>query len=138
MHCSYLTMKVHTYIHTFCFFLAIVGGHLKFKACLISTSKLSFFYSILRKQVPFKVARWYIFKPKIPIWVNFGGPCSGRWWPMYWPFGKVCDHLVYFMAIWYIFHSFGILHQEKIWQPWFRSVILSVAEFMAPVIQRTK
>jgi hypothetical protein len=21
-----------------------------------------------------RVARWYIFKPKIPIWVNFGGP----------------------------------------------------------------
>jgi hypothetical protein len=20
------------------------------------------------------VARWFIFKPKIPIWVNFGGP----------------------------------------------------------------
>jgi hypothetical protein len=21
-----------------------------------------------------RVARWYIFKPKVPIWVNFGGP----------------------------------------------------------------
>jgi hypothetical protein len=21
-----------------------------------------------------RVARWFIFKPKIPIWVNFGGP----------------------------------------------------------------
>jgi hypothetical protein len=25
-------------------------------------------------QVLSRVARWYIFKPKIPIWVNFGGP----------------------------------------------------------------
>jgi hypothetical protein len=25
-----------------------------------------------------RVARWYIFKPKIPIWVNFVGPCNGR------------------------------------------------------------
>jgi hypothetical protein len=22
----------------------------------------------------YRVARWFIFKPKIPIWVNFGGP----------------------------------------------------------------
>jgi hypothetical protein len=21
-----------------------------------------------------RVARWFVFKPKIPIWVNFGGP----------------------------------------------------------------
>jgi hypothetical protein len=21
-----------------------------------------------------RVARWYLFKPKIPMWVNFGGP----------------------------------------------------------------
>jgi hypothetical protein len=24
--------------------------------------------------IPIRVARWHIFKPKIPIWVNFGGP----------------------------------------------------------------
>jgi hypothetical protein len=24
--------------------------------------------------LPVRVARWYILKPKIPIWVNFGGP----------------------------------------------------------------
>jgi hypothetical protein len=24
-----------------------------------------------------RVTRWY--KPKIPIWVNFGGSCNGRW-----------------------------------------------------------
>jgi hypothetical protein len=24
-----------------------------------------------------RVARWFIFKPKIPIWVNFGGPWNG-------------------------------------------------------------
>jgi hypothetical protein len=26
-----------------------------------------------------RVAKWYIFKPKIPIWVNFGGPCNGTY-----------------------------------------------------------
>jgi hypothetical protein len=25
-------------------------------------------------QLGVRVARWYIFKPKIQIWVNFGGP----------------------------------------------------------------
>jgi hypothetical protein len=25
-----------------------------------------------------RVARWYILKPKIPLWVNFGGPCNER------------------------------------------------------------
>jgi hypothetical protein len=25
-----------------------------------------------------RVARWFIFKPKIPIWVNFGGPYIGK------------------------------------------------------------
>jgi hypothetical protein len=33
------------------------------------------------KQLPVlpRVARWYIFKPKIPIWVNFGEFCNGRY-----------------------------------------------------------
>jgi hypothetical protein len=25
-----------------------------------------------------RVARWFVFRPKIQIWVNFGGPCNGR------------------------------------------------------------
>jgi hypothetical protein len=25
-----------------------------------------------------RVARWFVFKPKIPIWVNFGGPKIGK------------------------------------------------------------
>jgi hypothetical protein len=27
-----------------------------------------------------KVARWFVFKPKIKIWVNFGGSCYGKSW----------------------------------------------------------
>jgi hypothetical protein len=73
-----------------------------------------------------RVARWYIFKPKIPIWVNFGGSCNGRclhiiWpfgipilWPfgipILWPFGIFYGHLVYFMAIWSILWSFGLFY----------------------------
>jgi hypothetical protein len=27
-----------------------------------------------------RVARWFVFKPKIPIWVKFGGPWNGKGW----------------------------------------------------------
>jgi hypothetical protein len=27
-----------------------------------------------------RVARWFIFIPNIPIWVNFGGPWNGKCW----------------------------------------------------------
>jgi hypothetical protein len=58
----------------------------------------------------FRVARWFVFKPKIPIWVNFGGSCGGRCWYILWPLGLfygrltyiMRSYLVYFMAIWYI------------------------------------
>jgi hypothetical protein len=39
-----------------------------------------------------RVARWYIFKPKIPIWVNFGGSCNWGCWYISWPFGIFCGH----------------------------------------------
>jgi hypothetical protein len=29
-----------------------------------------------------KVVRWFIFKPKIQIWVNFGGTRNGKGWYM--------------------------------------------------------
>jgi hypothetical protein len=33
-----------------------------------------FFYGVLKKACGSRVARWFIFKPKIPILGNFGGP----------------------------------------------------------------
>jgi hypothetical protein len=30
--------------------------------------------------IEIRVARWYMFKPKIPIWVNFGVTCNERCW----------------------------------------------------------
>jgi hypothetical protein len=83
-----------------------------------------------------RVARWFIFKPKIPIWVKF-------WRVLQWkmlvffchlvyfalirsvllPFGLHYFHLVYLTFIWYISWSFGILFPfrcvapRKIWQP---------------------
>jgi hypothetical protein len=49
------------------------------------------------------VARWNIFKPKISILVNFGGPWNGKVWPfgiyVFQQFGTIYGHLVHFMAI---------------------------------------
>jgi hypothetical protein len=72
-----------------------------------------------------RVARWHIFKPKIPTWVNFGRSCNGRCWYILWPFGLFYCHLVYIvsiwymylMVIWYIFPRFGMLYQDKSGNP---------------------
>jgi hypothetical protein len=34
-----------------------------------------------------RVARWYVFKPKIPIGINFGESCNGTSWYILCPFG---------------------------------------------------
>jgi hypothetical protein len=70
-----------------------------------------------------RVARWFIFKPKIPIWVNFEGLWNGECWHV---FGHLenfaailytlwlIDNLV---AIWYIFPPFWYIVATKMWQP---------------------
>jgi hypothetical protein len=66
------------------------------------------------------VARWHIFKPKIPIWVNLEGlamedVCNFRAiLSILKPNGIFYGHLVHCLVI---FHRFGILFREKIWQP---------------------
>jgi hypothetical protein len=66
----------------------------------------------------YRVARWFLFKPKILIWVNFGGPQIGNFLYILWPFGLFYRHLGYFMIIWYIFSGFDITYvPRKIWQP---------------------
>jgi hypothetical protein len=75
-----------------------------------------------------RVARWYIFKPKIPISVNFGRFWNGKNWYTYFmpiwsifrPFDKFYAHLVYFSPFWYIFTHFGILYQAQSGNPGLR------------------
>jgi hypothetical protein len=57
------------------------------------------------------------FPTKIPILVKFGGSFNGKCWSILWPFGLFYSHLVYCMAIWYIFFRFGVLYQEKSGNP---------------------
>jgi hypothetical protein len=60
------------------------------------------------KAGPSRVARWFLFKPKIQIWANFGGPyIDGKMLIYFGPFGIVNGYLGYFMTIWYISCSFG-------------------------------
>jgi hypothetical protein len=49
--------------------------------------KLIYTFNERVKKVRFRVARWYIFKPKIPLWVNFRGSWNGKGWYILWPFG---------------------------------------------------
>jgi hypothetical protein len=44
-----------------------------------------------------RVARWYVFKRKMQIWVNFGGPWNEK-------------ILEYSMSIWNILRPFGIVY----------------------------
>jgi hypothetical protein len=44
------------------------------------------------------VARWFVFKPKVPIWGNVATE----------DVGILYGHLVYFVAIWHILRLFGI------------------------------
>jgi hypothetical protein len=63
-----------------------------------------------------RVGRWYIFKPKIPIWVNFVGSEIEDVGILYiWPFGLLLGHIhtfIYFPVLVY-FSCFGMLYQEK-------------------------
>jgi hypothetical protein len=53
------------------------------------------------------VARWYIFTPKISIWVNFGKSCNGTCWYFYANLFYFKAIMVHFMAIRYILWSFS-------------------------------
>jgi hypothetical protein len=76
------------------------------------------------KLLKIRVARWIVFKTKITIlekifwasdwkiFINFMAI-----WTSLWTSGILCDLSVLFVFIWYIFSSFGIMHQEKSGNP---------------------
>jgi hypothetical protein len=76
-----------------------------------------------KEGVESRVARWFIFIPKIPIWVNFVVPGNGKGWYILLQIGIYYGHLVHvwpfgnLVAIWYIFPRFGILCREKSGNP---------------------
>jgi hypothetical protein len=73
----------------------------------------------------YRVTRWFVFKPQIPIWVNFGGPLNDKCCYILWSFGIFYGHLALCMATWLslwshvvYFSHFGTFRPRKIWQPW--------------------
>jgi hypothetical protein len=46
-----------------------------------------------------RVARWFVFKPKIPLWVNFEGSCNGKSGYILRPFDLFYGNWKYFMAV---------------------------------------
>jgi hypothetical protein len=63
-------------------------------------------YVTIHDYEPRKVARWYVFKPKISIWVNFVGPRNEKGW------------YVYSTAVWNTLRPFGIFQGRFVilWQ----------------------
>jgi hypothetical protein len=63
-----------------------------------------------------------IFKPEIPIWINFGRSCNGRCWYFMAIFsilrsnGIFHGHLVQFVVIGILFRLWHVV-LRKIWQP---------------------
>jgi hypothetical protein len=74
-----------------------------------------------------RVARWHIFKPEIPIWVNFWRDLQWNmfvrmliWsilllFGVFWSLGIFSGHLVYFVAIWYILWPLGIFYSYLVY-----------------------
>jgi hypothetical protein len=67
-----------------------------------------------------RVARRFVFKPKIPIWVNFEGPQNGKCWYfcVIWNFFTVIWYILWpFCNVVLIFRHFVIVYQEKSGNP---------------------
>jgi serine/threonine protein kinase len=66
-------------------------------------------YALKRLLVRRRVARWFLFEPKIPICVNFGGSSSERCWYILCPFGEFSGRNMiskyFLMKIFYVFFS---------------------------------
>jgi hypothetical protein len=118
--CSYLKGHFHTYVHTHVNNAADTIMSLdtaepasqgpQRSVSFIRSTKKAFFteaWQDLPTQCPFgtRVARWHIFKPKIPIWAKFGGPWNRCFYVVIsyvWPFQIYYGHLVYFRAIYVV------------------------------------
>jgi hypothetical protein len=61
-----------------------------------------------------RVARWYVFKQKISIWVNCGGPWNGKGWYIL----HMAISNIHITAIWNILRPFDIFHGHLVilWQ----------------------
>jgi hypothetical protein len=81
-----------------------------------------------------RVARWYIFKPKIPILVYFWRPWNGIFrcilltFGILRPFAAFNGLLVYFLVCLVYIFPFWFYVPRKIWQPWAGWISASLAK----------
>jgi hypothetical protein len=68
-----------------------------------------------------RVARWYILRPKIAIWVNFGGFCYVRCWNILLTFDIFNGNLVRFVVILVYVFPILVYFIRKIWQPCYKT-----------------
>jgi hypothetical protein len=75
------------------------------------------------------VDRWLLFKPKIPILGKFWRALYSKMltyfmaiWNVSWTFGILYEHLAHFFVHLVHFFRFWYHVQRKIWQPWWSSV----------------
>jgi hypothetical protein len=73
-----------------------------------------------------RVARWFVFKPKVPVLGKFGRVLQWKIlvdfmtiWSMLLLLEIFYGHFVYFVFIWYILPRFWYFEPRKIWQPWY-------------------
>jgi hypothetical protein len=94
--------------------------HYRVARCVMPGFNVRFLYPYMKQLTTARVARWHIFKPKIPILGKF-------WRVLQWKtlvYTYFCNlvyvfygHFVYFMVTWYIFPRFGMLYDEKSGNP---------------------
>jgi hypothetical protein len=64
-----------------------------------------------------RVARWFIFRPKIPILSHFCRPRNGKCGSILWTFGTFKSSWYILWQFWYIFSHFGKFELEKSGNP---------------------
>jgi hypothetical protein len=72
-----------------------------------------------------RVARWYILRPKIKVWVYFGWPWNGKRWYICGIFGILRGPVQQFCTFYGIlvnFSCFGMLYREKSGNPGLKSL----------------
>jgi hypothetical protein len=91
-----------------------IGAWTFFPSCFIAQSSARKNFSSIHSDCAFQSGLpdgIHIFKPKFQIWVSFGGSCDKRCWDILCTFCSFYRNWVYFMAIWYIFWSLGVLYR---------------------------
>jgi hypothetical protein len=64
-----------------------------------------------------RIARWFIFRPKIPILIHFCRPRNGKCGSILWTFGTFKSSWYILWQFWYIFSHFGKFELEKSGNP---------------------